>query len=283
MASWTTACHWRLQRQRSCWARTTTPPPRSLRSPAHPAQAWMPIFSTSCLMLWRSWVWNGLPQKNRPVAAWMNGYCQRAVSPLDNELHHSSQRFTMRSPSLGVHPTHPVPLLPLPSLRSTAQKKRLRQPASPQRVSGRASLPNSSVQWMSLTRTPQLSVSSATDLALHTTKMTAQAIGRSMPSLVVLARHLWLNLTEMKDVDKIPFLDSPTGLFGPAVEGFAECFTAAQKSSQAIRHFLPKCSSSTATSSLPKMAPTQQPVKAVPPAVLSPAVAGPPLKKCYAS
>ncbi len=31
---------------------------------------------------------------------------------------------------------------------------------------------------------------SATDQALRTTKMTAQAIGRSMPSLVVLERHL---------------------------------------------------------------------------------------------
>ncbi len=44
-----------------------------------------------------------------------------------------------------------------------------------------------------------------------------------MASLVVLEHHLWLNLTEMKYADKVPFLDSPvspTGLFGPAVEGF---------------------------------------------------------------
>ncbi|KAL0173816.1 hypothetical protein M9458_029784, partial [Cirrhinus mrigala] len=57
------------------------------------------------------------------------------------------------------------------------------------------------------------------DLALRATKATAQAIGRSMPSLVVLERHLWLTLTEIKDADKVPFLDapvSPTGLFGPA-------------------------------------------------------------------
>ncbi len=77
--------------------------------------------------------------------------------------------------------------------------------------------------------------------------------------------HLWLNLTEMKDADKIPFLDSPvcpTGLFGPSVEGFAERFTAVQKSSQAMRHFLPKRSSSAATSRCPKIAKTQQPAKA---------------------
>ncbi len=61
-----------------------------------------------------------------------------------------------------------------------------------------------------------------TDLALHTTKMTAQAIGRSMASLVMLECHLWLNLTEMNDAEKVPILDSPvspTGLFGSAVEG----------------------------------------------------------------
>ncbi|KAL0147865.1 hypothetical protein M9458_056824 [Cirrhinus mrigala] len=83
---------------------------------------------------------------------------------------------------------------------------------------------------------------SATDLALRATKATAQAIGRSMASLVVLERHLWLTLTEIKDADKVPFLDapiSPTGLFGPSVEGFAERFSAAQKTSQAMQHFLP--------------------------------------------
>ncbi len=98
-------------------------------------------------------------------------------------------------------------------------------------------------------------------------------------------------------MDKVPFLDSlvsPTGLFGPAVEGFTERFTAAQKSSQAMRHFLLKRFSSAAALRRPKMAPTQLPAKAVPPAVqprcfpdqwdrkrrgLSPAAAGPPLKK----
>ncbi len=100
---------------------------------------------------------------------------------------------------------------------------------------------------------------SATDQALHATKATAQAIGRSMSSLIILERHLWLTMTEMKEADKIPFLDAPFSsgsLFGPAVEGFAECFTEAQKSSQAMRHFLPKCTSSSSASSRPKSAPT---------------------------
>ncbi len=53
-----------------------------------------------------------------------------------------------------------------------------------------------------------------------------------MAGLVVLERHLWLTLTEIEDADKVSFLDapiSPSGLFGPAVKGFAERFTEAQK------------------------------------------------------
>ncbi len=104
----------------------------------------------------------------------------------------------------------------------------------------------------------------ATDLALFTTKVMAQTIGCSMVSLVVLECHLWLTFTEIKDADKVQFLDaliSPNGLFGPAVEGFSECFIEAQKSSQAMQNFLPKCSSSAAALSCPKSASTQQPPK----------------------
>ncbi len=209
---WTTACHWQLQKRRSCRARTMIQPPCILRSPAHQAQAWTPIFSASCLTLWRR-VWNGLPQRNRSVATWMNGSCQSAARPLVNNLHHSSQRSTMKSLNRGMHPTRPayVPLLPLPSLRSKAQKKkdttaclpwmsqwphisahprplvgRQKPPTRPNHV-GRLQLSldepihqldkrpqrftprwfckfyrqNSSAPWMSLTQTPQLSMSCA--------------------------------------------------------------------------------------------------------------------------
>ncbi len=100
---------------------------------------------------------------------------------------------------------------------------------------------------------------SATDLALRATKAIAQAIS-SISSLIVLERHLWLTM-EMKEADKIPFLDAPISsdsLFGSAVEGFAECFMEAQKSSQAMRHFLPKRTISSSASSRPKSAPTQK-------------------------
>lgn len=58
-----------------------------------------------------------------------------------------------------------------------------------------------------------------------------------MATLVVLERHLWLNRMEIKDTDKTIFLDSPVSPLvssDPVVDGFAERFTAAQKSSQAM-------------------------------------------------
>ncbi len=50
---------------------------------------------------------------------------------------------------------------------------------------------------------------STTDLALRATKATAQAIRRLKSSLIVLECHLWLTMTEMKEADKVPFLDAP--------------------------------------------------------------------------
>lgn len=49
----------------------------------------------------------------------------------------------------------------------------------------------------------------ATHLALQATKATAQAVGKTMANLVVLERHLWMDLTEIKDAEKMAFLDSP--------------------------------------------------------------------------
>lgn len=52
----------------------------------------------------------------------------------------------------------------------------------------------------------------ASDLALRTTKATEQAICKAMSYLVVLECHLWQNLTEIRDADKVAFLDSPVSL-----------------------------------------------------------------------
>ncbi len=43
----------------------------------------------------------------------------------------------------------------------------------------------------------QVHPGTTTDLALHATKATVQAIGRSLSSLVVLERYLWLTIAEM--------------------------------------------------------------------------------------
>ncbi len=104
----------------------------------------------------------------------------------------------------------------------------------------------------------------ATDLALRATKATAQAISKAMANLVVLECHLWLNLMEIRDAEKMAFLDSPVlpkGLFSPTMDGFTERFTEAQKTAQALRHFLPKRPSLAAVSRRPKTTSTQQSAK----------------------
>ncbi len=81
----------------------------------------------------------------------------------------------------------------------------------------------------------------ATDLALRATKVTAQSLGRAMSTLVVQERHLWLCLTDMKEQEKVQFLNAPvsqTGLFGDTVESCAQQFSAAQKQTEAIKHIM---------------------------------------------
>ncbi len=80
-----------------------------------------------------------------------------------------------------------------------------------------------------------------TDLALRATKVTAQSLGRAMSTLVVQERHLWLCLTDMKEQEKVQFLNAPvsqTGLFGDAVESCAQQFSLAQKQTEAIKHIM---------------------------------------------
>ncbi len=74
----------------------------------------------------------------------------------------------------------------------------------------------------------------ATDFALRATKVTARSLWKAMSTMVVQECHLWLNLAEMKDVDKARFLDAPisqAGLFGDTVEGFAQQFSVLWRSS----------------------------------------------------
>ncbi len=83
----------------------------------------------------------------------------------------------------------------------------------------------------------------ATDFTLRATKVTARSLGKAMSTMVVQELYLWLNLAEMKDVDKARFLDAPIsqgGLFGDTAEGFAQQFSAVQQQTEAIQHILPR-------------------------------------------
>ncbi len=70
----------------------------------------------------------------------------------------------------------------------------------------------------------------ATDFGLMATKYAAQAISKDNGFLVVLQRHLLLNLANLKDADRKVLLNAPvtpSGLFGDAVESIIERFVEA--------------------------------------------------------
>ncbi len=78
----------------------------------------------------------------------------------------------------------------------------------------------------------------AADLSLRVTKETARAIGRSMAAMVATERHLWLNLSGIKEKDRAFLLDapiSPSGLFGDAVNMVVDRFQEAKKQSAAFK------------------------------------------------
>lgn len=62
-----------------------------------------------------------------------------------------------------------------------------------------------------------------TNFALRATKVTTWALGQVMSTVVVQECYLWLNLAEMRDADKVNFLNGPisqAGLIGKTVEDF---------------------------------------------------------------
>ncbi len=83
----------------------------------------------------------------------------------------------------------------------------------------------------------------ATDLALRATKHTAHAVGCSMAASVATERHLWLNLTEIHEKEKVFLLDAPisqSGLFGEAVSAVVDKFRSAKTQSAALKQFMPR-------------------------------------------
>ncbi len=83
----------------------------------------------------------------------------------------------------------------------------------------------------------------ATVLALRATEHTACAVGRSMAGSVAAECHLWLNLTEICEKEKVLLLDAPisqSGLFGEAVSSVVEKFRSAKTQSAALKQFMPR-------------------------------------------
>ncbi|KAG1925197.1 hypothetical protein F2P79_025690, partial [Pimephales promelas] len=77
----------------------------------------------------------------------------------------------------------------------------------------------------------------ATDLAFCATKEKAKSVGRSMAALVATERHLWLNLSEIKEKDRSVLLDapmSPSSLFGDAINCVIDQFQETKKKSAAV-------------------------------------------------
>ncbi|KAL0172911.1 hypothetical protein M9458_033222, partial [Cirrhinus mrigala] len=69
----------------------------------------------------------------------------------------------------------------------------------------------------------------------------ARSLGQVMSTMVVQERHLWLNLVQMSDANKVRFLDTPisqAGLFSYTIEDFAQQFSAVQKQTETIKHNL---------------------------------------------
>ncbi len=107
----------------------------------------------------------------------------------------------------------------------------------------------------------------ATDLALRATKHTARAVGRSMAASVAAERHLWLNLTEIREKENTFLMDAPisqSGLFGEAVSAVVDKFRSAKTQSAALNQFMPRRARdfSTPSSSVPR---EQQPPRREPP------------------
>ncbi len=100
-----------------------------------------------------------------------------------------------------------------------------------------------------------------TDLALWATKVISHSLGRAMSTLVVQERHLWLNLADMLEPDKVWFLNAPVcqaGLFGDGVENFAQQISVAQKQTEAIKHILPRRPAAASTQSLAAVPPSMR-------------------------
>lgn len=87
----------------------------------------------------------------------------------------------------------------------------------------------------------------AADPSLRITKKMARAIGLSMAALVATERHLWLNLSGIREKDKAFLLDVPlslSGLFSNTVNSDIDRFQVVKKQAAALMQYLPRHSRS---------------------------------------
>ncbi len=153
-----------------------------------------------------------------------------------------TKRRHLEEPSTSPRP-RPVGWQPLSRPKLIALRARQPLPCTPW-LSCRFTKPRCSNRCTRGSTDPGLmqELRTATDFALRATKVTARSLAKAMSSMVVQERHLWLNLAEMKDIDKARFFDAPisqAGLFGDTVEGFAQQFSAIQQQTEAIQHTCP--------------------------------------------
>lgn len=73
-----------------------------------------------------------------------------------------------------------------------------------------------------------------TDFALQ---VTPRKLGHTISTLVVQERPLWFNLAQIRDAEKICFLDMPIaqgGLFGDNVKDFSQQFSSVKKQTKTL-------------------------------------------------
>ncbi|MGH0120091.1 UNVERIFIED_CONTAM: hypothetical protein FKN15_062781 [Acipenser sinensis] len=91
------------------------------------------------------------------------------------------------------------------------------------------------------------------DVLRHLCGFPGQALGRSLASLVVAHRQLWLSQAKVPDTDKTALLDaliSPGHTFGPAVEEILQRSQQERKAYQQVAVLLPPCALARGKSSL---------------------------------
>ncbi len=162
-----------------------------------PQQRPLPFFPEVHDELTRSW--------RSPYSARLRTSASSALTTVDGAEEKGYERMPQLDESVAAHLCPPTAIgwkskasHPSKPCRTTSALAGRSNASAGQAASALLSMAVLQVYQAKLLSAVDESEPDATDLALRATKTTAQAIGRSMASLVVLERHLWLTLTEIK-------------------------------------------------------------------------------------